>query len=127
AHLAGRLVGERDRKNLPRINALDVDQARDARGQYPSLTRPGTGEHEQGPVHVQYRFPLRWVEPGGERLVKHHRHHGRIISNVAPCAEDTSINFPPWFSSTIRFANARPMPHPVRFVEKPGSNTRDCN
>ena len=46
AHLAGGLVGERDRQDLHGMHAL-VDEVGDAMGQHPRLARAGAGDHQQ--------------------------------------------------------------------------------
>ena len=74
AHLAGGLVRERHREDLPRVDAFDVDQSRDARRQHARLSRAGAGEDEQRAVDVQHGFPLRRVEPGGQFFIEQHRH-----------------------------------------------------
>lgn len=40
-----------------------------------------------------------------------------------PISELLTYIFPLWYSSTIRFANERPKPHPLDLVVKPGLNT----
>ena len=75
AHLAGGLVRERHGENLARIDALDVDQARDARREHARLAGTRAGEHEQRTVHVQHRFALRGIESGGQLFFEQHRHH----------------------------------------------------
>ena len=47
-----------------RIDAVDVDQPRDARGEHARLARAGAGEHEERSVDVQHGLALRGVEPG---------------------------------------------------------------
>ena len=47
-----------------RIDAVDVDQARDARGEHARLAGAGAGEHEQRAVDVQHGFALRGIESG---------------------------------------------------------------
>ena len=64
AHLAGGLVGERDGENPRRVDAVMLDQARDARGEHAGLSGARAGEHEQRAVDVQHRFALRGVESG---------------------------------------------------------------
>ena len=52
AHLAGRLVGERDREDLARLDRAGRDQVGDPVGQHPRLARAGAGEDQQRPVAV---------------------------------------------------------------------------
>ena len=46
-HLAGRLVGERDRDDLVGTHVAGGKQIGDPVGQHPGLTRPGTGHDQQ--------------------------------------------------------------------------------
>ena len=64
AHLAGRLVGERDREDLVRRNILRLDQACDARREHARLARPCASQHEQRPVRVHDRGILVAVQAG---------------------------------------------------------------
>jgi hypothetical protein len=74
AHLARGLVGERDRENLPRVDAFDVDQASDARRQHARLARSRAGENEQWSIDVQHSLALRRVQAGGQFFFEQHRH-----------------------------------------------------
>ena len=49
-HLARRLIGERDRENIPRIHAHLVDQIRDAMRQGTRFAGSGTGQQQQRPL-----------------------------------------------------------------------------
>ena len=49
AHLAGRLVGERDREDLVRLHAHGADQVRDTMRQHARLARARARDHEHGP------------------------------------------------------------------------------
>jgi hypothetical protein len=62
AHLAGGLVGERDREDLRRVDLVVFDQAGDARREHARLPRPGAGEHEGRALVVEHRGALRGVE-----------------------------------------------------------------
>ena len=46
-HLAGGLVGERDRQDLARVHVALGEQVRDAVGEHPRLARAGAGHDEQ--------------------------------------------------------------------------------
>jgi hypothetical protein len=74
AHLAGRLVGERDGQNLPRVDAFDVDQPRDARREDARFPRARAGEDQERAVDVQHGFALRRVQTGGELFFQQSRH-----------------------------------------------------
>ena len=74
AHLAGGLVGERDGENLPRIDAFDVDETRDARREHARLSRTGAGEDEQRAVDVKHGLALRRIQSGGQLFFEQHRH-----------------------------------------------------
>ena len=67
-----------------RIDAVVIDEARDARGEHARLAGAGAGEHEQRAVDVQHRLALRGIQPVEQRIVSRNVHHGKIISNVAP-------------------------------------------
>jgi hypothetical protein len=94
-HLAGGLVGERDGEYSAGIDAVLVDQARDARREDAGLAGTRAGEHEQRPIHVQHGFALRRVQSLEQRIVGRNVHQGKIISNVAPRSAAASCNVPP--------------------------------
>src|SRR5690348_5561385 len=125
AHLAGSLVREGDGENLPRLDAVDFDQPRDASREYARFARTRSREHEEWAVMMQDRFALGGIEAAKQRVItescRRCSHYRSITSNVAPRSALASTNFPRWFSSTMRRASERPMPHPLCFVEKPGS------
>jgi hypothetical protein len=78
-HLAGRLVGERDRDDLARVDVPLGQQVRDPVGQHPGLAGAGTGHDEQRRTGVHDRLPL-WavqadqqglgVDPPGRRTLR---------------------------------------------------------
>ena len=95
AHLAGGLVGERDREDPARVDAVLLDEARDARREHARLAGARAGEHEQRPVDVQHGLALRRVQALEQRIVGRNVHQGKIISNVAPRSAAASCNVPP--------------------------------
>ena len=66
AHLGRGLVGERDRQDLRRLDAL-VDQVGDAVREHPCLAGTGTRHHQQRTVLVHDGVELVGVEAGRER------------------------------------------------------------
>jgi hypothetical protein len=128
-HLTGRLVGKGDGEDGVRADAMDFDEPRDAGSEDAGLSRTGARKHENRAFRVQHRFTLRGIQPRRELLfVRCGRsfHHRSITSNVAPpdSSDGASIKRPLWLSSTMRRASESPMPHPLCFVEKPGSKIR---
>jgi hypothetical protein len=69
AHLAGRLVGEGYGENGTRIDAVNLDEARNAHCEDARLAGAGAGENEDGSVAVEYGLALRGIETGEELLV----------------------------------------------------------
>ena len=74
AHLAGRLVGERDREDLVRLHAHGADQVRDTMRQHARLARARTRDHEHGPFGGDDGLTLGGVEPREQLLVRCDRH-----------------------------------------------------
>ena len=70
AHLAGRLVRERDREDLVRLRAVRADQVGDPMGQHAGLARAGSGDDEQRAVDVQDGFALGRIQAGEEIIVR---------------------------------------------------------
>ena len=72
AHLGRGLVGERDREDLPRLDALDADEVRDAMGEHARLAAARAGQDQQRPFGRGDGARLLGVEPrddvSGERL-----------------------------------------------------------
>src|SRR5581483_4288223 len=62
AHLARRLVRERDGEDLLGLHAARRDQVRDAMRQHPRLAGAGAGDDEQRPLRREHGFTLRRVE-----------------------------------------------------------------
>ena len=62
AHLARRLVGEGDREDLHRMDAL-VDEMSDAMSEHTGLARPGTGHHQQRSATMHDRIELIRIQP----------------------------------------------------------------
>ena len=62
AHLAGRLVGERDRQDLHGMHAL-VDEVGDAVGEHPGLARTGAGHHQERAAAMHDGIELVGVQP----------------------------------------------------------------
>ena len=58
-HLGRGLVRERDREDLVRLHAVRADQMGDAMGEDARLARPGAGDDEERPLHVEHRLALR--------------------------------------------------------------------
>ena len=69
AHLPRRLVRERDREDLVRLDAVGADQVRDPVGEHARLARAGAGDDEQRPLDVEHGLALGRVEVGEEVLV----------------------------------------------------------
>ena len=61
-HLAGSLVGKRDREDIPRRNVVLGDEVGDAVREDARLAAPGSGEYEQGAFVVQHGLALRGVQ-----------------------------------------------------------------
>ena len=64
AHLAGRLVGERDGKHLPGAGAPGHQDVGEAGGQHARLAGSGAGQHQQRTVHGLHRLALLGVQAG---------------------------------------------------------------
>jgi hypothetical protein len=94
-HLAGGLVRERHRENVLGVDAVMIDQMRDARRQHPRLARARSGEHEHRTLEMQHRVSLRGIETGEPVSRNRRRHQCKITSNVAPRADGTSSSWPP--------------------------------
>ncbi len=62
AHLAGRLVGERDGEDALRADAVIGDEARQSGGEHARLARTSAGEHQHRAVDVRDGCVLRLVE-----------------------------------------------------------------
>jgi hypothetical protein len=62
-HLAGGLVGERDRDDLTRVYVPRGQQVGDPVGEHPGLTRAGTGHDQQRRPGMGHRRSLGLVEP----------------------------------------------------------------
>ena len=75
-HLAGRLVRERHRQDFVGCHAAIADEPGDARGQYPGLAGARAGEHEGGPVVMEYGLALARIEASRQRLEIEHRCRG---------------------------------------------------
>ena len=69
AHLPRRLVRERDREDLVRLDAVRADQVRDPVGEHARLARAGPGDDEQRPLDVEHGLPLGRIQVGEELLV----------------------------------------------------------
>ena len=61
-HFFGRLVGERDRQNVPGAHPLFTNKPGDTIGDNPRLARTGTGQNQQRSFAVQNGLFLRRVE-----------------------------------------------------------------
>jgi hypothetical protein len=72
SHLAGGLVGERDRENVFRIDAVVLDQMRDARREHAGLARARTRQHEHRAFEMQHRFALGRIE-AAKPVLRHRR------------------------------------------------------
>ena len=62
AHLAGRLVGERDREDRPRRRVLDLEKPGDAMGQHAGFAGAGAGEHEVVARRRRHRLALSRIQ-----------------------------------------------------------------
>ncbi len=78
AHLAGRLVRERDREDLPRLRLVGVDQERDPVRQHARLAATRAREDQQRPLAMCHSLPLGLVqalqqllEVRGMRVLRH--------------------------------------------------------
>ena len=69
AHLARRLVGERDREDAARIGARRHQPRQPIRDD-PRLARPGARHHQQRPGRVHHRLELRRVQLARERIAR---------------------------------------------------------
>ena len=76
-HLAGGLVREGDREDLPRLRAAGGQQVGDPPGQHPGLAGAGAGDHQQRRTAVLDGRPLRAVEALEQFL-------GALAGRVAP-------------------------------------------
>ena len=63
-HLLRRLVRERDREDLVRLDADRGEQVRDAIGEHARLARARAGDHEQRALGGQHGLPLGGVQVG---------------------------------------------------------------
>jgi hypothetical protein len=96
AHLAGGLVGERDRENLTRQRLARGQQVGDPVRENARLSGAGAGEHQERPLTVRNRLPLRRVQLGEQaldlaraRLDRSElglRRHGSSIATATACA-----------------------------------------
>ena len=64
AHLARGLVRERDREDLLRLDAVRVDQVRDAVREDARLARARARDHEHRPFRVEDGLPLGGIQVG---------------------------------------------------------------
>ena len=93
AHLRGRLVGERDRQNLPHPYVASGQQVGDAAGEHRRLSRTGTGDDQQRASLVQHRLALLRVQPvqqliGVARRGRHRKRCSHMRTNL-PLRTDT--------------------------------------
>ena len=109
-HLAGRLIGERDRQNFVRGHAAIADESGDARGEHAGFAGTRTGEHQRRAVFMKYGFALTRIEASRERFeierrCRRHRvkkgtgptrrrHPFKITSNAAPRSVSASTSLP---------------------------------
>ena len=70
AHLAGGLVGERDREDLVGLRAVRADEMRHPVGEHASLAGAGAGDDQQRPVDVQDGFALGRIQAGEQIIVR---------------------------------------------------------
>ncbi len=68
AHFRGGLIGERDGRDVARLEALRLDQVRDFLRDHARLAAACAGEHETRPVEITDRFTLSGIEACGHRL-----------------------------------------------------------
>ena len=73
AHLAGRLVGERDGEDALGRDAADGDQIGDATRQHPRLAAARSGQHEQRPLGALDSELLLGIETGENRFARQGR------------------------------------------------------
>jgi hypothetical protein len=66
AHLAGGLIGERDGENRVRVDAMHLDEARDAHRKDTRLARTGAGENEERTIPMEHGFTLCRIQPTEE-------------------------------------------------------------
>ena len=81
AHLGSGLVGKRDGKNLPRLNAQVAEHMSDAEGQDAGLARASTGKDQQRALGGQDRLALGGVKAIDidERLGGLGRRRGSVV------------------------------------------------
>ena len=79
AHLPRRLVRERDREDLGRLDADRAEQVRDAAGEDARLSRARAGDHEHRAFGVQDGLPLRRIQVG-EVGLRRRRGHRSIVA-----------------------------------------------
>ena len=92
AHLPRRLVRERDREDLGRLDADRAEQVRDAAGEDAGLARAGAGDDEHRAFGVEDGLALRRIQVG-EVGLRRRRGHRSIVAAVgrrkpltlAPC------------------------------------------
>src|SRR5699024_3437152 len=61
-HLAGRLVGKRDRQDIPGVDPAVLDQMGNAVGQHPCLARSGPCQDQKRSLCAEYRFLLLFIQ-----------------------------------------------------------------
>ena len=107
AHLVGGLVGERDREDRRRRNAL-VDEVGDAMREHPRLARSGAGDDEQRPAAMDDGIELVGVEPGK-------RVHSAAVASRRWCRGDRSRETSS-YESPVSMAGVIRLPEPCLVV-----------
>src|SRR3989454_1364105 len=124
AHFAGSLVGEGDREDPLRGDAVLRDQMCDPGRQYARLARSSAREHKQRSSGVFARLALGGIERERQR---HETLSGNSNTNTEPLpSPGRNDTRPPCCCSTMRRANAKPIPQPPVLVDTPGSNSCRC-
>ena len=80
-HLGRGLVGKRDGKDLPGLNAQVAEHMCDTEGQDAGLTRTGAGEHQQRTLGGEYRLALGGIKAVDvdERLCGRRSRRGSVV------------------------------------------------
>ncbi len=92
-HLAGGLVGERDREDAPRRHAT-AQKLGDAMGEHPSLARSGARQDQERPVAVHNGRRLRRIEPVCRAAIH------AVVIQYGRCDCHARPRWSPWWRST---------------------------
>ena len=122
AHLRGGLVGERDREDLVRLDAMRPDQVGDPVREDAGLARARARDDEERPVDVEHCLALGRVEVGEELLVRSDG-HGSMLA-AASRRLSGRVRYQRTVSSTVV---EKPERRTIRNVYVPGgSGSKDA-